>query len=180
MGKVKDGSASPSKSTVSKAPVKSGAWSEAWRRVGGFFANLFSTATCKPLQGWTARVGTAAMLGALVGLGIYRFYQSTTIEYASTIARFGVPTLMALAVGWFIYRLVHYPPFVDFLIATEAEMNRVSWTTQDDLKRATSVVLITVFVMSVYLFGVDWLWSHLLIMLGVLRFGGDGAFGSNG
>ena len=36
------------------------------------------------------------------------------------------------------------PPFVEFLIATEAEMNKVSWTSRDDLYRATSVVLTTV------------------------------------
>ena len=39
--------------------------------------------------------------------------------------------------GWIIFRLVQYPPFVEFLIATEAEMNKVSWTSRDDLYRAT-------------------------------------------
>ena len=43
--------------------------------------------------------------------------------------------------GWLIFRLVQYPPFADFLIATEAEMNKVSWTSRDDLNRATTVVL---------------------------------------
>jgi preprotein translocase subunit SecE len=74
---------------------------------------------------------------------------------------------------------VEFPPFVEFLIATEAEMNKVSWTSRDDLYRATTVVLSTVVLMSVYLFGVDWVWSNLLQILGVLKFGGGGAFGSN-
>ena len=56
-------------------------------------------------------------------------------------------------------------------IATEAEMNKVSWTSRDDLYRATSVVLTTVLLMAVYLFGVDWVWSNLLQLIGVLRFG---------
>ena len=73
--------------------------------------------------------------------------------------------------GWIIFRLVQYPPFVEFLIATEAEMNKVSWTSRDDLYRATSVVLTTVLLMAVYLFGVDWVWSNLLQLIGVLRFG---------
>ena len=180
MGKVKDSTLPASKSSSSKSPAKSGAWSESLRRVGGFFANLGSVATYKPLQGWWSRLYTGIGLAFLIGLGIYRFFQSTTIEYSSTVAQYGVPALLAIGLGWFIYRLLQFPPFVDFLIATEAEMNKVSWTSREDLKRATSVVLMTVLVMSVYLFGVDWAWSRLLILLGVLKFGGDGAFGSNG
>jgi preprotein translocase subunit SecE len=74
---------------------------------------------------------------------------------------------------------MHYPPFVEFLIATEAEMNKVSWTSREDLYRATTVVLVTVTLVAVFLFGVDWLWSNLLQIIGVLKFGGGGAFGSN-
>ena len=80
--------------------------------------------------------------------------------------------------GWFIFRLVQFPPFVEFLIATEAEMNKVSWTSRDDLYRATTVVLSTVVLMAVFLFGVDFLWSNLLQIVGVLKFGGGGGFGS--
>ena len=57
-------------------------------------------------------------------------------------------------------------------------MNKVSWTSRDDLYRATTVVLSTVVLMAVFLFGVDCLWSNLLQIVGVLKFGGGGAFGS--
>jgi preprotein translocase subunit SecE len=40
------------------------------------------------------------------------------------------------------------------------------------------VVLTTVFLVAVFLFGVDWVWSNLLQLIGVLRFGGGGSFGS--
>ena len=58
-------------------------------------------------------------------------------------------------------------------------MNKVSWTSRDDLKRATTVVLVTVTLMAVFLFGVDWVWSNLLQMIGVLRFKDTSALGSN-
>jgi preprotein translocase subunit SecE len=73
---------------------------------------------------------------------------------------------------------VQYPPFVDFLIATEAEMNKVSWTSRDDLYRATTVVLTSVVIMALYLFVVDWVWSLLLQQIGVLRFTDTSALGS--
>ncbi len=173
MGKVKDGT------PASKAPKpsKGGQGGGARRRFAQFLATLVRADLYKPKQGWYARLYTALGLGVVVALGLWRLYE--TLITSSPATRFGVPVALGLALGWLIFRLVEYPPFVEFLIATEAEMNKVSWTSRDDLYRATTVVLATVFLMSVYLFGVDWVWSNLLQFLGVLKFGGGGAFGSN-
>ena len=64
-------------------------------------------------------------------------------------------------------------------IATEAEMNKVSWTSREELKRATLVVLVTVSLMAVFLFGVDFLWQFLLRLIGVLNFGDTSELGVN-
>jgi preprotein translocase subunit SecE len=138
--------------------------------------NLGRISLYKPMQGWYARIYTAAGLGVIVVLGVWRLYE--TVRDASPATRFGIPAAVLAGFGWLIFRLVQYPPFVEFLIATEAEMNKVSWTSRDDLYRATSVVLTTVLIMAVFLFGVDWVWSNLLQIIGVLKFGGGGAFGS--
>ena len=70
----------------------------------------------------------------------------------SRLWRFGIPAAFAAILGWIVFRIVHFPPFAEFLIATEAEMNKVSWTSKDDLIRATTVVLTTVVLMAVFLF----------------------------
>lgn len=172
MGKVRDevSASKPAK------PSKGGQGGETKRRFLQFLATLVSAQLYKPRQGWYARLYTALGLGVLLVLGLWRLHE--TLMTAAISTRYGVPTLVGGALGWVIFRLVHYPPFVDFLIATEAEMNKVSWTSRDDLYRATSVVLATVVLMSVFLFGVDWLWSNLLQLIGVLKFGGNGGFGS--
>jgi preprotein translocase subunit SecE len=173
MGKVKDGT------PASKAPKpsKGGPAGGSRRRFAQFLTNLARNDLYKPRQGWYARLYTALGLGLAVGLGVWRFHEALN-DYTTT-TRYGLPAAVGLALGWVIWRVVQYPPFVEFLIATEAEMNKVSWTSKDDLYRATSVVLVTVTLMAVYLFGVDWLWSNLLQILGVLKFGGGGAFGSS-
>lgn len=173
MGKVKDGAA------ASKAPktAKPGPASASRKRVVQFLTNLVSAETYKPMQGRYARLYTALGLAVVIGLGLYRLWES--LNESSQVVKLGVPVGLGVVFGWFIYRLVQYPPFVEFLIATEAEMNKVSWTSREDLYRATSVVLVTVTLMSIFLFGVDWLWSNLLQLFGVLKFGGGGAFGSN-
>ena len=66
-----------------------------------------------------------------------------------------MPAGFAVVLGWLVFRIIHFPPFAEFLIATEAEMNKVSWTNKDDLIRATTVVLMTVVLMAVFLFVVD-------------------------
>jgi len=60
------------------------------------------------------------------------------------------------------WRLVNWPIFGDFLIATVAEMNKVSWTTRKRLYQDTIVVLVTVVLMTVFLFAIDVLWIKIL------------------
>ena len=53
------------------------------------------------------------------------------------------------AVGiWFGYRIVNYSVFADFLIAVEAEMNKVSWPTRRELWNASVVVMFVIFAMA--------------------------------
>jgi preprotein translocase SecE subunit len=73
-----------------------------------------------------------------------------------------IPLLFLVFSGWFAWRLVNWPAFADFLIATEAEMNKVSWTTRKRLYTDTIVVLVTVVLMTVFLFLVDILWIKIL------------------
>jgi preprotein translocase subunit SecE len=176
MGKVKDGVPASKASKPSKGGA-TGSGSKRGKNLSLFVSNLLSASRHKPTQGRHARLYTAIGLGVVVALGLWQLYD-TLLVYSPAV-RFGIPTVLGLVLGWFIFRLVEFPPFAEFLIATEAEMNKVSWTSRDDLYRATTVVLTTVLLMSFYLFGVDWVWSNLLQILGVLKFGGGGAFGSN-
>jgi preprotein translocase SecE subunit len=89
--------------------------------------------------------------------------------------QFTVPLLMLAAGLWLAWRIVNVPVFADFLIATEAEMNKVSWTTQRRLVQDTIVVLVTVVLMAFYLFSMDVVWKAVLSWepIGVLKFSSD-------
>jgi len=175
MGKVKDELPA---STKSSKPVKGKVSAAPRGMIVQFFMNLVSPDLYKPNQGWNARLYTALGFGLVVASGIWRMYEFLLDD--SPAWRLGVPALVATIFAWFIFRIVHYPPFAEFLIATEAEMNKVSWTSKEDLYRATTVVLTTVVVMAVFLFLVDWIWLFILRLIGVLQFSGGGAFGSQG
>jgi preprotein translocase subunit SecE len=173
MGRVKD--QEPATSAKSAAKAQGGGKKPGQFRL--FLANLARSDTYKPNQGWHARLWTGIGLGVLALAGLYQLYVTQLQGETTTAVQYGVPALLGAALAWVIFRVLQFPPFVDFLIATEAEMKKVSWTTKAELKRATVVVLTTVFLMAVYLFAVDWLWSTILQAIGILRFS-SGDFGS--
>jgi preprotein translocase subunit SecE len=166
----RSGDSSP-KTPSNKASSNTGSSRSTFSR---FVANLMSSERYKPAQGFTARTATAAGLSLVVLAGLWRL--SETLAAVSTPAwvgqpasRIGIPVLLASLAGWFVFRLINQEDFAEFLIATESEMNKVSWTTWSDLKRATSVVLVTVVLMTTYLWVVDKVWSTVLGWIGVLR-----------
>lgn len=83
-----------------------------------------------------------------------------------------MPVLLGAVLIYFSWRLVNVPMFADFLIATEAEMNKVSWTTRRRLIQDTIVVLVTVFLLTLFLFLVDIMWIQILSnpYVGVLQY----------
>jgi preprotein translocase SecE subunit len=83
--------------------------------------------------------------------------------------RFVLPLLLGALALWFSWRLVNLPAFADFLIATEAELNKVSWTPRRRLVQDTIVVLVTTLLITFYLLFADLIWSQLLTRVGVLR-----------
>jgi preprotein translocase SecE subunit len=79
-----------------------------------------------------------------------------------TDARFTVPVILTGLALWFAFRAVNVPTFAEFLIATEAEMNKVSWTSRKRLAQDTVVVLVTTILMALFLLLVDLFWGWLL------------------
>ena len=78
--------------------------------------------------------------------------------------------MLLAAFLWVSYRVVNVPSFADFLIAVEAEMNKVSWPTRTELFRSSMVVLIMMFALGgIFLAGCDIFWKLLLSWaLGIL------------
>jgi len=72
------------------------------------------------------------------------------------------------AIGiWFAYRVVNYTAFADFLIAVEAEMNKVSWPAKTELWNASVVVMFVIFAMAGLLWVFDIIWSFLFQLINI-------------
>lgn len=135
---------------------------------------LFSTGAYKRSQGRIARQVTLAAIIVLVAFGAWSLHVYLAGRVDPSV-RYGVPLGVLVAGMWFGYRLVNMPGFADFLIAVEAEMNKVSWPTRTELFRSVVVVLVTIIGLAIVLWAYDVLWQVLLRALGVL--GGAGSHG---
>lgn len=141
-----------------------------------WFRDLFSLGVYKRTQGRIARQATFAALALIVILGAWSLngLLSNTAPWLASSTR--VPLLAALAgVGiWICFRAVNLPRFADFLIAVEAEMNKVSWPTRTELFRSVVVVIVVIFGMAAVLLAYDLIWRFALQLLGVISGGSSG------
>jgi preprotein translocase SecE subunit len=83
---------------------------------------------------------------------------------------YGIPFGVFAAGAWIAYRLVNYPRYVDFLVAVEAEIDKVTWASRQQLYRYTVVVVATMFLMGVVLFVYDVFWQKFFKFIGFLQF----------
>jgi preprotein translocase subunit SecE len=134
--------------------------------MNAFFEELFHTRIYKRSQGRiTRQVTFFSMAIALVAVA-YRL--SDTMSETKAALYLGVPGLLLLVGVWICYRIVNLPAFADFLIAVEAEMNKVSWPSRGELYRHSIVVLVVLFILSAVLFGYDIVWKWVFIALHVI------------
>ena len=131
---------------------------------GSLFLELFQFGVYKRNQGRISRQVTCATIWVTFALGAWRAWM--TISGNSSLRY--IVTGAGLAVGiWIGYRIVNIPQFADFLIAVEAEMNKVSWPSRGELVRSSVVVIFVIFLLASILFGYDMIWRSLFVFIGV-------------
>ncbi len=133
--------------------------------MNAFFQELLHVGLYKRSQGRITRQVTWAAIALTAFLGLWRLSLTLKVtSWAKGLNEYGfnywLPGVLLVAGLWIAYRMVNLPAFADFLIAVEAEMNKVSWPSRTELFRASMVVLFTIFFLAAVLFGFDsfWIW----------------------
>ena len=133
--------------------------------MGTLIRELTHASIYKRSQGRITRQVTFAALAIGLALGCWRLHATlSTWNYDATVLgllSYGVPALLLACGVWVSYRLVNIPGFADFLIAVEAEVNKVSWPSRSELIRSSIVVLITIFVLAAVLALFDLFWAFV-------------------
>jgi preprotein translocase subunit SecE len=129
-----------------------------YKRNQGKYTRVISAVAGVILSGW----GCYALVRKLGGsidkplLGVDAIYW-----------QFGIPVLLLVGLLLLIFWLVNRPRNADFLIATEGEMKKVSWSSRKEVIGSTKVVIVTTFIMAALLFLVDFLFANLFRLINV-------------
>jgi preprotein translocase subunit SecE len=136
-----------------KGPASNG-WNGGWMHVLG---ELLRTEIYKRSQGRIVRQVTFFAIWLAFALAGWRLHYYVGVVFPSIhpATPYVVLVAMVLAGFWIAFRIVNLAAFADFLIAVEAEMNKVSWPTRAELIRASIVVIVLMFGLTMVLFTYD-------------------------
>jgi preprotein translocase SecE subunit len=75
---------------------------------------------------------------------------------------YGIPFVVFAVLAYLTWHFLNKPVAVDFLVATESEMKKVSWSSRAELFGSTMVVIATVFLMALVIWVVDTVFVYVL------------------
>jgi preprotein translocase subunit SecE len=107
-----------------------------------------------------AVVGVAVLsdtLGGLLPRSGYRVY-----------LQYGIPTGIVGGMALLMFHIVNRQKSADFLIATEGEMKKVSWSSRREVIGSTKVVIIVTLIMAGLLYSVDFIFVKFFAWTGVM------------
>ncbi len=125
-------------------------------------------------QGKNTRVGTFVGLGLLIVWGAWVLYDYLKIyegdEFWRLLITRGLPIAFSIVLGsaaWWVAFANRASG--DFMIATEGEMKKVSWSTKREVIGSTKVVILFTILFAALLFVVDLAFQTAFKWMGVLK-----------
>jgi preprotein translocase subunit SecE len=112
------------------------------------------------------------VVGAAVGLLVAHYVWQQLSGTDLQLVEYGVPLAIFAVVAIAMFWVVNRPRSADFMIATEGEMKKVSWSSKKEIIGGTKVVIATTLLLAVLLWAVDLAFSFFFGRIGVLQMGG--------
>lgn len=110
---------------------------------------------------------TAAAVIIMSAWGAYALKDSLEGYGLNIYLTYGIPTLVLAGICFLVFLITNSPRGADFLIATESEMKKVSWSTKTEVIGSTKVVIITTLILAALLFLVDFAFANFFRLIGV-------------
>jgi len=102
-------------------------------------------------QGKYTRLCSAFGAAIVAGLGCLQLYKKLDGTDLGLWVKTMVPAALFVALGLLIFWLVNKPSIVDFMVASEGEMKKVSWSSRKEIAVSTFIVIMVVIIMAVLL-----------------------------
>jgi preprotein translocase subunit SecE len=108
------------------------------------------------------RLGTAGAAGLVALVLAYYLYTLLAAHLPAAedfryrpFVLYGAPAVLFAALALVVARYLNDARAADFLIATESEMKKVSWSSKAELIGSTMVVIVTVVLLALFIYAAD-------------------------
>ncbi len=102
-------------------------------------------------QGKNTRLFSAFGLAIIAGAGCYQLYQSLNAQDINPWVETLLPVGLFAGLAFLIFLLVNKQKVADFMISSEGELKKVSWSSRQEIIASTMIVIIVVIAMGVLL-----------------------------
>ncbi|MHC4114174.1 MAG: preprotein translocase subunit SecE [Planctomycetota bacterium] len=116
-------------------------------------------------QGKHTRLCSALGVGIIVVLGCLQLYRKLTATELNLWVVTMVPACLFLALAILVYWFLNKPSIVDFMISSEGEMKKVSWSSKSEIATSTFIVILVVVFMAVLFWFVDLVFQMFFMWL---------------
>lgn len=124
--------------------------------------NIYKRGQAKNTRLWTA---IAAFV--VVAYGCYVLHLKLQLMgniWVETLVPFALCVVLGGVIAW----VMNKPSIADFLISSEGEIKKVSWSTRQEIVASTTVVMVTMIFVALMLAAVDYLFVFFFIKIGLL------------
>lgn len=111
--------------------------------------NIYKRGQAKNTRLWTAI--SVFVVGAYGCFVLHQKLSAMNNIWVETLLPFGLCAILGGVIAW----LMNKPSVADFLISSEGEIKKVSWSTRKEIVSSTSVVIFVMLAVSIFLYVVD-------------------------
>lgn len=124
--------------------------------------NIYKRGQAKNTRLWTA---IAAFVVCAYGCYVLHLkLQAMGNIWVETLVPFGLCVVLSGLIAW----VMNKPSIADFLISSEGEIKKVSWSSRKEIVASTTVVVVTMVLIALLLTVVDYAFVFLFMKIGLL------------
>lgn len=115
-------------------------------------------------QGYNTRMWSGVAAFTILAAGCFVLYRQLAVTMNIWIQAV-VPVVLCAVGGGILYWMMNLPKVADFMIASEGEIKKVSWSSRSELVASTTIVLVVVTVLSLLIMFTDYIFGLLFTQL---------------
>jgi preprotein translocase subunit SecE len=95
-------------------------------------------------QGKYTRLWSGVGAAAIIGLGCFRLYEKLGVLTNNLWMQTMIPAALFVVLVGLLFWVINKPSVADFMISAEGEIKKVSWSSRQEIRDSTLIVVVVV------------------------------------